>query len=171
MAIAACGKDAPDRAPAEASADQRAHARARTMERQGRACDSGDGAARDLAACREACELGHSNSCGWLGDAYALGLGVTRDGERAATRYRQACKGGSGLGCEGLARAADGSARERWFREARIVYRVHCEQERHAASCSRLAVLYRDGLGGAAAADLALSYRQRACALGRENDC
>lgn len=173
---ASCRRDSHDKPPAPAlsEADERARDRALTMERQGAACDAGDGAARDLAACREACALGHSNSCGWLGDAHAFGLGVERDDARALERYREACRGGSGLGCEGLARsyrlAGDAANSDRHYREARMVYRVHCEQ-RHAVSCSRLAGLYRAGLGGPVAEDVARTYQMRACALGKRDDC
>lgn len=163
--------------PAPDTADLRARDRAQTMVDRGRACDAGDPARRDLDACRQACALGHSNSCGWLGDAHARGLGVVVDYPRAMARYREACRGGSGLGCEGIARliggghhAGDRGEVDRRYAEARTVYRVHCSQ-RHAASCSRLGRLYADGLGGTAATDVAVTYWQRACALGSDADC
>jgi TPR repeat protein len=158
--------------------DRRARDRARAMVDNGRACDDSDPDHRDLAACRRGCSLGHSNSCGWLGDAYARGAGVPRDTAKALAHYRESCRGGSGLGCEGLARfLADGigvdrdpDAAEARYREARTVYRVHCGQ-RHAASCLRLGDLYARGLGGRADRATAITYWQRACALGAGEAC
>jgi len=125
-----------------------------TMQERGRRCDAAP--TTDLESCRIACKLNHSNSCGWLGEA------ARRDGDEAAARryFEASCRGGSGIGCEGLGR----------YREARTVYRVHCSQH-HAASCSRLARLYEKGLGGEVSLGAAAAYREKACVLGVKSDC
>ncbi|HUH02012.1 MAG TPA: tetratricopeptide repeat protein, partial [Kofleriaceae bacterium] len=106
------------------------------------------------------------------------GQGLARDPGRAHEYYHRACEGGSGLGCEGEARSyrdgigapPDAGAAERLFAQARIVYRVHCDQ-RHAVSCVRLAALHARGVGGPADDRVALTYRQKACALGHRASC
>lgn len=179
MLLAACSRGSdetrtrPDDEVAQLS-DSDAKARARAMKMIERATQCEAGEPRDLAACIEACELGHSNSCGWLGELYER----RGDAARALAHYHRACKGGSGLGCEGEARAyrdgrgveVDPGSAARLFAEARIVYRVHCGQ-RHAVSCGRLAALYQAGLGGVADTGVAVTYRQQACALGDRAAC
>lgn len=178
--LAACSGAGEESRPAPhdlAPADAEARARAMKMIQRAGQCEA-RAAPRDVEACAEACELGHSNSCGWLGEAYESGQGVARHLVRSHAYYHRACEGGSGLGCEGEARGVrdgigappDPAAAERLFAEARIVYRVHCEQ-RHAVSCVRLANLYARGLGGLADDRVALTYRQRACALGDRASC
>ncbi len=145
---------APQGKPRLSPADEAARDRALTMQERGRRCDAAPTV--DLESCRIACKLNHSNSCGWLGEA------ARRDGDEAAAKryFESACRGGSGIGCEGLGR----------YREARTVYRVHCSQH-HAASCSRLARLYEKGLGGAVSLGAAAAYREKACILGIKSDC
>ncbi len=141
-------------APKLSPADRAARDRMLTMQERGRRCDAAP--TTDLESCRIACKLNHSNSCGWLGEA------ARREGNEAEAKkyFEAACRGGSGIGCEGLGR----------YREARTVYRVHCFQH-HAASCSRLARLYDKGLGGAASPGTAAAYREKACVLGIKSDC
>jgi TPR repeat protein len=122
-----------------------------------------------LAACERACELNHSNSCA----NWAAGL-QSENARRAKRLYQRACTGGSGIGCEGLARmiADDISAEEAaaHYLSARRYHRVHCAQG-YARSCSQLAALLDQGLGGAADTKTGSMYRQRACRLGRISSC
>jgi hypothetical protein len=174
VVLAACSarRDEAPR-PEERDPDTAALARATAMVARGTQCDR-SAPTPDIAACTEACELNHSNSCAWLGEAYERGAGVAQNLPRAREFFHRACRGGSGLGCEGearcLARGLDTEEAARLLREARIVYRVHCGQ-RHAISCVRLAALYAEGRGGPADPGVALTYRQKACALGETSAC
>lgn len=139
-------------------------------------CEAGFPAEGRLA-CRQACDLGHSNSCARLA-SHLEADGSADDLAAALHLHLEACRGGSGLGCEGaaamFARGAGGPAdAERaaeLYRSARTYHRVHCEQ-RFAASCAALARLHRGGLGGPRAPALAADYARRACELGVETAC
>jgi len=162
--------------PAFTLADREARDRARTMARRGAECDKSAGA--KLEACRVACRLEHSNSCGWIAADYELGRGVGANLAEALSYYLRACSGGSGLGCHGAARffgtgkgvTADAQRADRLFAKARFYYRVHCSQG-HALSCSRLADLFAAGSGGATDIGVAETYKLRACKMGRAEDC
>ena len=122
----------------------------------------------DVAACKRACELNHSNSCANWGSFLE-----TSDRERARQLYDRSCTGGSGIGCESLARLSqeDGSDQsETQYLSARRYHRVHCGQG-YGRSCSQLARLFVQGKGGDADAATGQSYRQRACRLGISSDC
>jgi hypothetical protein len=122
----------------------------------------------DVAACQRACELNHSNSCANWGRFFA-----GSDDARASALYRRSCKGGSGIGCEAEARMSQAAGRpeaEAQFTGARNYHRVHCSQG-YARSCSQLASLLEQGLGGTTDAATAKSFRKRACLLGRGSDC
>jgi TPR repeat protein len=56
------------------------------------------------------------------------------------------------------------------YLNARRYHRVHCAQG-YARSCSQLADLLEQGLGGDADAKTASMYRQRACRLGFRAAC
>ena len=147
---AACRDRPQHREPTESGGDQQP-ARGHRMLAEARACAAAQ--PPPLDHCTAACELHHSNSCARAGDA-------TRDRQAAQALYRQACDGGSGLGC-----AAAGLDKE-----ARFYLRVHCEQK-HAASCAALARLFQEGRGGAADAVAAATFRRQACQLGERTAC
>ena len=132
--------------------DQDALERGRRMLVEAARCAS---IGRD-ASCREACDLGHSNSCARLGRI----LRAARLGAEADAMFRRACDGGSGLGCAAAGR----------HREARFYARVHCEQG-DAESCAVLADDFASGLGGPPDHGAAAMFRQRACALGLGGPC
>ena len=50
------------------------------------------------------CQKGKAESCGTLGDFYAIGLGVTQDYAKAVELYRKACEGQATAGCTNLGR-------------------------------------------------------------------
>ncbi len=120
-----------------------------------------------LSTCQRACDLSHSNSCARAGE-----LLLVSDAYSAAARLRQACDGGSGIGCQALAAmhlhqrlpgmelgdADDLLARARRYHE------VHCGQG-FAPSCAALAGLWQRGEGGAASAATAAHWQGMACRL------
>lgn len=122
----------------------------------------------DVAACQRACELNHSNSCANWGEFLECS-----DRVQARKLFERSCTGGSGIGCEALARLslADGDEQsEAQFLNARRYHRVHCSQD-YGRSCSQLAALFEQGLGGEVDAPTGHSYRKRACLLGISADC
>lgn len=160
LLIGACDGDRGHRARVDP--DQRAEKLAQEMQRRAGECEPSP-AVSHRGACERACELGHSNSCARLG---ALEAAAGRPG-RALAHYREACRGGSGAGCEGAALlSGDGDL----YAQARRYHRVHCEQG-YARSCAALAGLYAAGHGGPASASTAGYYRRRACALGWPDSC
>lgn len=172
--LSACTKaDEPTPiAKAPGSDQERAHRagldNASAMIRYAEECEPflGEGS---VDACQRACGLNHSNSCAnWA-------AGVQEQSPRKAKElYERACTGGSGIGCEGLARVA---ARSQGDEEAAVHYlgarryhRVHCAQG-YARSCSQLAALLDQGLGGNTDFKTGAMYRERACRLGRIESC
>jgi hypothetical protein len=122
----------------------------------------------EVAACQRACELNHSNSCANWGQFFEV-----TNRERAHMLYDRSCTGGSGIGCEALARMSqkDGATEsEAQFLSARRYHRVHCSQG-YGRSCSQLATLLEQGRGGVVDTATGRSYRQRACLLGVSSDC
>lgn len=159
--IAACDRGGGE-TKARVDPDRRAHQLAREMQERARACEPSPERS-DRGACERACELGHSNSCARLG---ALAEAAGRR-EPALAHYREACRGGSGVGCEGAARLSGDAA---IYGDARRYHRVHCEQG-YARSCADLAALYDSDRGGPASAPAADTYRRRACSLGWTAAC
>lgn len=140
---------------------------ATAMIENAKLCEPQDGVG-SVAACQRACELNHSNSCANWGRFLE-----ETDAEEAAKLYKRSCVGGSGIGCEAEAQASKRAGKpeaDAQFRNARNYHRVHCSQG-YARSCSQLAALHSQGLGGAANAQTARSFRERACLLGRSADC
>lgn len=152
-----------DEAPAAPTADQRSRERAEAMQEAARACEPQPGEVAADDACARGCALGHSNSCARLAQQ------LERAGDRAAAlaRFREACRGGSGVGCQGAGRLGDG---EPAYRKARGYHRVHCEQG-YAASCAALAELFARGVAGPTDEGAATTYRERACSLGLAGAC
>jgi len=151
--------------PGDARPIDRAQARGENMLTFAAACHEPE-VARESAACRHACDLGHSNSCGRLGEHYRL----AGDTAQARRWFEHACKGGSGVGCQGAAELAPHADKAEWFVKARQYHRVHCDQD-YAPSCLALARLHEAGLGGPADRGVAAHYLQRACALGENAGC
>lgn len=173
-ALAACDEvDPPAASEAAPTPEQRARDRADRMVREAGLCESGAAADR-AAACRTACDLGHSNSCHVAGELRAA-AGAPAE---AARLHSRACEGGSGLGCEAAARALragaggprDPAGADRLDRRARFYLRVHCEQ-RHARSCLVLGQLYRTTRGGPADRGSSATFLRRACSFGLAQAC
>ncbi|HTM20688.1 MAG TPA: hypothetical protein VL172_09280, partial [Kofleriaceae bacterium] len=85
------------------------------------------------------------------------------------------CSGGSGIGCEGLARllgdtGADAAEITSLLARARNFHQVHCTQG-FAPSCLALADLYRRGEGGTASPAAAAHWASVACHLGVARAC
>jgi hypothetical protein len=167
LTLAACG-DRDDHRDTPARAVDPALEHARRMLAEAGRCDA-PGTADRAAACRTACDLGHSNSC------HAAGV-LAGEPAAALAFHDRACDGGSGLGCEAAARmrrtgpAPDLDAAERLDRRARFYLRVHCEQ-RHARSCLVLGRLFATRRGGPADAGTSATYLARACSLGLPEAC
>ncbi len=163
-------REAPRRRVAPAD-DRRAEDRAERMLERAARCARPD--ADRVAACDEACELGHSNSCSGGG-----ALREASDPEAAWRLHVRACDGGSGLGCEAAARMrregragpADPAAAERLDQRARFYLRVHCEQG-HGPSCLVLGRLWTTERGGPADAGSSATFLARACSLGVTDGC
>lgn len=171
ISLPACNENEPasqsPSAQTAPSAHERGHQNAAAMVDDAARCETGEGVS-DLAACKSACQLNHSNSCANWGQLVA-----EREPERARELYDRACRGGSGIGCELRARLAalekQSDAEER-FATARGYHRVHCSQG-YARSCAQLARLYEEGLGGAGDSQAATEFQRRACSLGWQEAC
>lgn len=119
-----------------------------------------------LAPCKSACDLNHSNSCARMGEHYRLNGRL----DEARRWFEHACKGGSGVGCQGAAELASDADKPAWYKKARQYHRVHCEQD-YLPSCLALAKLHEYGLGGPVDKGVAAHYLERACGLGAEQAC
>lgn len=172
LALSCRGDERPARREVDPAADRRAEDRADRMLERAARCDRADAKDR-IAACDEACELGHSNSCATGG-----ALREASDPDAAWRLHVRACDGGSGLGCEAAARmrregragAADPAAAERLDQRARFYLRVHCEQ-RHGPSCLVLGRLYATRRGGPDDLGSSATFFARACSLGVTDGC
>lgn len=142
-------------------------ANARAMIENAELCEPKTGVG-NVQACETACELNHSNSCAnWAAFLQSSDL------QRARLLYQRSCKGGSGIGCEAearLTREAGEPHSDQIYLNARRYHRVHCSQG-YGRSCSQLASLFENGLGGDADKITGQSYRARACLLGVASDC
>ncbi len=122
----------------------------------------------DVEACERACKLNHSNSC-----ANWAAFLESSDRQQARKLYRLSCKGGSGIGCEAeaaYAKEIGAPNSKEIYLGARRYHRVHCSQG-YGRSCSQLARLFEQGLGGSADKITGQSYRAQACRLGVASDC
>jgi hypothetical protein len=164
----ACSSDTPTSGKSEPPEEKKAKAlvrgytNANAMVDNAKLCEP-EVAPPNLAACARACELNHSNSCAnWaaLESAKALAL------------YQRACKGGSGIGCEGAATLVERSGEDATaiYLNARRYHRIHCSQG-YARSCDQLASLFETTKGGPIMLEAAESFRQQACVLGRKSSC
>ncbi|MCP4448306.1 MAG: sel1 repeat family protein [Myxococcales bacterium] len=138
-------------------------ANANAMIDNAKLCEPEQGAP-SLDACQRACELNHSNSCAnWAALAEA---------SRALSLFERACRGGSGIGCEGQARLVEGAGDRatQIYLDARRYHRIHCSQG-YPRSCEQLAGLFETAKGGKAMPAAAKSFRSRACSLGRKSSC
>ncbi|MBL4635110.1 MAG: sel1 repeat family protein [Kofleriaceae bacterium] len=156
-------QDSVQKSPASTIA-QRGLDNAQAMMRNAKLCEP-DIEAEDMAACERACLLNHSNSCANWGTLLSDSIPL-----RAIELYSTACKGGSGIGCEALARASELGQQAQLFHHARYYHRVHCNQG-YGRSCYQLAQLYRTELGGNANPDAARDFQKRACTLGLQPAC
>ncbi len=120
-----------------------------------------------VVACQRACELNHSNSCA----NWAALLDPSEESAVLAL-YQRACKGGSGIGCEGNARIVEraGGNEGPVYRNARRYHRIHCDQG-YARSCEQLAALLETTKGGKPVPEAATTFRSKACSLGRVSSC
>ncbi len=168
-----CAENGPKTEPAQpahaqqvqaSSIHQRGLDTAQAMLRNAKLCEPDIGA-EDITACSRACQLNHSNSCANWG-----ALVSDKFPRRAIELYSTACKGGSGIGCEALARVSEPGQQARFFHHARYYHRVHCNQG-YGRSCQQLAELYRTELGGNANPDAARDFQKRACILSLQSDC
>lgn len=153
------GSLSPEAPADEQGAHERGRQNAIKMMKNAEACEPKQG--RGLReACMRACRLNHSNSCAVWGE-----LLLPTQPSRALSLFEQACKGGSGVGCEALARRTDDfveAARLYW--EARRYHQVHCDQG-YARSCFQLGALFADGLGGDIDRASAAMAQKRGCEL------
>ncbi len=167
---ASCSSDKPNAVTSESAHEKKAKALARgytnanAMIDNAKLCEPEAGTP-SLAACERACGLNHSNSC-------ANWAALVEASDAALALYERACKGGSGIGCEGAAvliesRGVDAAA---FYLDARRYHRIHCSQG-YARSCDQLATLFTTTKGGPQMPEAALSFRNQACALGRESSC
>ncbi len=171
LQVCSCSEQSTSSPPAgEASANARGLQNANAMVANAKLCepDTGVGSAQACEqACERACALNHSNSC-----ANWAALLEAEHPSRAEQLYAQACKGGSGIGCEGQAAivASAGDSATELYLDARRYHRIHCEQG-YGRSCEQLAVLFERGLGGAVSPELGRVFRRTACSLGRSGSC
>lgn len=149
-----------------AAAQARGLANANAMVENAARCEPGAGDP-NLVACKRACELNHSNSC-----ANWAAIVAPQDEKMALELYERACKGGSGIGCEGAAALIEASGGDAVpvYRNARRYHRIHCNQG-YARSCAQLASLLGSTKGGPASADAARVFLDRACRLGDDLSC
>lgn len=150
-------------------AQERGYENAHAMVDNAKLCEPSDGVPSE-SACKTACELNHSNSC-----ANWATLALTRDQDEAAALFARACKGGSGIGCEGRARlltetGASPASLNAVFLDARRYHRIHCTQG-YARSCEQLASLFETENGGPRMPEAAVSFRRQACSLGSITSC
>jgi hypothetical protein len=175
LALSACKKDEkPAKGSGEsthASQEVEGHrtglTNAKAMVENATRCEPKSGTG-EVEACQRACELNHSNSC-----ANWAAFLESSDQKRAVQLYRRSCVGGSGIGCEAeakLAKQAGEPNSDELYLNARRYHRVHCSQG-YGRSCSQLATLFEQGLGGHADEITGQSYRARACLLGVAGDC
>lgn len=175
LALSACKKDEKPTGGSEESVhgsqDVEGHRKgltnAKAMVENAERCEPESGTG-DVEACQRACELNHSNSC-----ANWAAFLESSDLKRAVQLYRRSCIGGSGIGCEAEAKRARQAGEpnsEELYLNARRYHRVHCSQG-YGRSCSQLATLFEQGLGGHADEITGKSYRERACLLGIARDC
>lgn len=160
-ALASCSDKGEPGNHSSASRAQTAHERGlangQEMVNKANECEAQSGS---IAPCKRACELNHSNSCANWG----LRL-MGSDPKEAGDLLQLACRGGSGIGCEGAARITDDLvAAAQLYLDARRYHRVHCSQG-YGRSCSQLATLFREGLGGEIDRDVAALFEQHAQAL------
>ena len=92
-----------------------------------------------VAAFRGECQRKKADACWRLGHMYGNGFGVRRDLERARTLYAEACRGGAGGGCAGLA-----SMEGMEFDAALELFERACKL-RHGPACTRVGYEHHEG--------------------------
>ena len=137
--------------------------------------DKGIGSAKDYATAaeyyRKACDVGHAQSCGNLGEMYGAGRGVAKVEAKAVELYRKGCDAGNGSSCGNLGvmyGAGRGVAKD----DAKAVelYRKGCEAG-NGSSCGNLGVMYADGRGVAKNDAKAVELYRKACEGGNTSFC
>ncbi len=170
--VVACSSDKGGPTNNESAHEKKAKALARgyknanAMVENAKLCEPEEGIP-SIEACERACNLNHSNSC-----ANWAALLEGQDPARALSLYQRACKGGSGIGCEGQAFHVEHSGKDASaiYRNARRYHRIHCSQG-YARSCHQLATMFETTKGGKALPETAKSFRKQACVLGRKASC
>lgn len=168
--LVGCASDKPKAAKSESVQEQKAAALARGYKNANAMVDNAklcepEAGAPSLAACERACGLNHSNSC-------ANWAALVKSTDEALLLYKRACKGGSGIGCEGQAMLVERSGKDASaiYLNARRYHRIHCSQG-YARSCDQLASLFESDKGGEILIEAASSFRKQACTLGRKSSC
>jgi TPR repeat protein len=168
--LVSCASDKPKPAKSESVQEQKKAALARGYKNANAMVDNAklcepEAGTPSLAACERACRLNHSNSC-------ANWAALVKNPDEALRLYQRACKGGSGIGCEGQALLVERSGKDAsaMYLNARRYHRIHCSQG-YARSCDQLASLFESDKGGAILIEAASSFRKQACDLGRTSSC
>jgi TPR repeat protein len=137
---------------------------------------------KSVDRCVELCKSGFGNACYVAGTSYADGDRTERDATKAFRNFELGCRLDSGTACKRAAAISatgvpgDGGFKanaERaagMYEKARARLSKECERKR-ALSCSELAGMFDEGLGGAADKVAATAHRKRACELGSTADC
>lgn len=138
------------------------------------------GAFKTVERCVELCKGAHENACYVAGLAYRDGDKVEQSAHQAFRYFTLGCQMNSGAACKEMGKIAmtgDGkylkpSAENAatTFARARTLLEKDCSRK-SAVSCSELAGMFADGLGGAPDPAAAGTYRKQACELGLATDC
>jgi TPR repeat protein len=147
----------------------------------GRACDIGSQSActslLSLVATdgdsvlQQPCTQGDATSCFMLGSLYALGQGVNRNPERAATLYQQSCTAGFTRGCGLLGEAyISGQGVPRDMVKARQILEGACDAG-YAFGCFNVGIMHREGIETVPNVALAQSRFRQGCTLGYPDAC
>ncbi len=139
---------------------------------------------RSIDRCVELCKGGFGNACYVAGTSYADGDRTERDASKAFHSFELGCRFDSGTACKraaaivatGLAGSgatgfkANAERAAAVYEKARARLLKECDRKR-ALSCSELAGMFDEGLGGPADKAAAATYRKQACELGDTAAC
>jgi uncharacterized protein len=125
----------------------------------------------DVAGCERQCLDGSPKSCSTAGYYLEVGLGVSRDPQRAAELYRLGCSGGDGRGCGNLGVLYDlGRGVDVDVAQALVMYRRGCRVA-DGASCLNLGIHMATGDGVGQDAPQATKHYALACEHGEPRGC
>ncbi|HEY5945113.1 MAG TPA: hypothetical protein VIV40_06465 [Kofleriaceae bacterium] len=135
---------------------------------------------KSVERCAELCNGAHENACYVAGLAYIDGDKVERSAAKAHRYFALGCQLNSGAACKWLGKletTGDGNLIKpnaeraaKTFEQARARLAKECSRK-SALSCSELAGMFDEGLGGAPDKATAATYRKQACDLGMSKDC